>query len=236
MATNKPKAALRGAGIQGRDVRRLRARERLTRGAFVERYGSIPGPSRAGSRNASTWTARRESFSWSSRMNRRQWCDRCARQERPRGDLVCLRAPDLLSPSPGKGRCLASTSSAPPARARPRSALPSPNGRPARMSMRTRCSGCRPIRHSSNSGRARRGRRFWCRRCRRTADGSSRAPRREGGSGRTVGRPDRVPHARPVDTYGAIAEPRDRALRRAHRRNGRHGRRQRGLPQVDRGL
>ena len=39
MATNKPKAALPGAGIQGRDVRRLRARERLTRGAFVERYG-----------------------------------------------------------------------------------------------------------------------------------------------------------------------------------------------------
>jgi putative transcriptional regulator len=42
MATRKTKAALPGAGIQGRDVRRLRARERLTRGAFAERYGLDP--------------------------------------------------------------------------------------------------------------------------------------------------------------------------------------------------
>jgi putative transcriptional regulator len=42
MATRKAKAALPGAGIQGRDVRRLRARERLTRQAFAERYGLDP--------------------------------------------------------------------------------------------------------------------------------------------------------------------------------------------------
>ncbi len=42
MATRKTKAALPGAGIQGRDVRRLRARERLTRQAFADRYGLDP--------------------------------------------------------------------------------------------------------------------------------------------------------------------------------------------------
>ena len=42
MATRKTKAALPGAKIQGRDVRRLRARERLTRRAFAERYGLDP--------------------------------------------------------------------------------------------------------------------------------------------------------------------------------------------------
>ena len=42
MATATIKAALLGAGIQGRDVRLLRTRERLTRRAFAERYGLDP--------------------------------------------------------------------------------------------------------------------------------------------------------------------------------------------------
>jgi putative transcriptional regulator len=42
MATRTAKAALPGARIQGSEVRRLRARERLTRQAFAERYGLDP--------------------------------------------------------------------------------------------------------------------------------------------------------------------------------------------------
>jgi putative transcriptional regulator len=42
MATKKSKDTLPGARIRGRDVRRLRARERLTRQAFAERYGLDP--------------------------------------------------------------------------------------------------------------------------------------------------------------------------------------------------
>jgi len=42
MASKVRKAALPGALIKGRDVRGVRARQRLTRRAFAERYGLDP--------------------------------------------------------------------------------------------------------------------------------------------------------------------------------------------------